>query len=75
MQCGGIISSCCPRNPHGKMANEVRERGKDILFLTRISLLKSTKSGEFFTVFKAKPKIMKKQMLNLVGPPLSEYLC
>ena len=26
VRCGGLISSCCPRNPHGKAGNEERRR-------------------------------------------------
>ena len=28
VRCGGLISSCCPRNPHGKAGNEERRRAK-----------------------------------------------
>ena len=33
VRCGGLISSCCPRNPHGKAGNE--ERRKSSLLLAK----------------------------------------
>ena len=33
MKCIGLISSCCPRNPHGKAGNEKRKRRMSVTFL------------------------------------------
>ena len=31
VNCGSLISSCCPRNPHGKAGNEERRRRPKVL--------------------------------------------
>ena len=31
VKCGGLILSCCPRNPHGKAGNEERRREDNVL--------------------------------------------
>ena len=36
VKCGGLISSCCPRNPHGKAGNEERRSRRRLLNFSNV---------------------------------------